>query len=840
MTDLLPVLSYEGGCFRLKNGELLDLVQIVCKDLMNILDSDLNFDMYVLSKFFKTFGADMKIIGMNFPTDTTMQRSYVLHKMQTPNPQYRETLERKLDELQNLEENSTYREYYLMFFSSSREEYQHNQNIIWKSLGNHKLVKSLSPEKKAKILFRLSNKNTNIYGTDLNLARVNEKNQRLSEQMKNATRSIEEVAAEQRSKQRTKKKSKNSPTFTYNPYLLELLQPQGGISFRDEKFIKTGEGWEACIHIYQFPRHVPLLWLTSLVNIDGAVTTLDVSTKDKLEVQRNINRSIQEQSLRYTSANAVSERMARYDELTGLYDEISNMGEVVKIVHAKIFLSAQTLEELDKNIGGTLNHLESHGYKAAVFLNEGKEEWLSQYRSAGQQSKSPYRRYGQPIVASTLAAGDPFHFTALHDPHGTYFGHTLARGCTGKVLLDYFHKSDTRLSYSGVIVGRMGSGKSTLMKKLIEDRIVRGDFVRGFDVMDEYPLLVQKYGGKMVSLDGSQGILNMFEILKADESENASFNIHISKMNAIYHFLSPDSTFAQRQEFEKLVRTLYVEFGLIPADFSKHTAVQVAGLPAARYPTWSDLLSLVRRQRQTEIEREASVAEKEALSDKIRRLEAIEMTVENIVVNYGSILDGHTSIDNLSNTQVVFFTIKQLQALKGEIFNAQFFNAICLCWNNCMEIGGEMKRKWSAQEIAPEDVTRFLITIDEAHLLVNANRLQAVDQLITFMRQARHYFCGLLFASQSIRDFVPEDSDKEGKAMIKSLFELTQYKFILQQDNNALDTLANIFQNQLTETELSHIPRFEKGECLLISGDQNMEFYNDVPKSDLAWYRGGA
>ena len=66
-------------------------------------------------------------------------------------------------------------------------------------------------------------------------------------------------------------------------------------------------------------------------------------------------------------------------------------------------------------------------------------------------------------------------------------------------MLDYFHKTKIRMSYSGVIVGRMGSGKSTLMKKLIEDRIIRGDFIRGFDVMDEYPPLVERYGGKIVS-----------------------------------------------------------------------------------------------------------------------------------------------------------------------------------------------------------------------------------------------------------------------------------------------------------------------------------------------------
>lgn len=851
MTELIPFLSYEAvsaddGYFRLKNGEYLDIFQIRCKDLMNILESDLNFDIFTFSKFFKTFGSDIKIIGMNFPVDIVPQKEYLDYKMEkTANTIYRERLQEKRNELKQLAEGCTYREYYLMFFSSSLEDYYNNLNLIQKSLGSHELVISIPAEKKARILFKLNNKNTNLYGSDIDLSIIQKKNEILQEKMEKATLSLEELEV---ARAETQKKKKGSPPpIAHNPYLLELLQPQGGISFRDEKVVKTGDGYEACIHVYQFPRHVSPLWLMGLVNIDGAVTTLDISTKDKLEVQRNINRSIQEQSLRYVSANAVSEKMdaqSRYEELTGLYHEISSMGEVVKVVHSRIFLSSRTLEELDQNIAGTLNYLESHGYKGAAFLNESKQEWLSIYRSAKQQNKTEYRRYGQPIVAGTLATGHPFHFTALHDPCGTYFGYTLAKGCSGRVMLDYFHKTKIRMSYSGVIVGRMGSGKSTLMKKLIEDRIIRGDFIRGFDVMDEYPPLVERYGGKIVSLDGSQGILNMFEVLLADDGEqkeNTSFNIHISKLNAIYSFLSPESTYQERLEFEKMTRTLYVRFGLIPEDFSKHSQIQITGLPANSYPTWSDLLQLIREEKQRLINLEVSIQEKEAMGQRIGRLETIEMTVENIVLNYGSILDGHTSIENISQNQVVFFSIKQLQSLKSEIFNAQFFNAICLCWNNCIQIGGEMKRRWMEKTIAWADITRFLITIDEAHLLVNANRLQAVDQLISFMRQARHYFCGLLFASQSIRDFVPEDSDKEGKAVIKSLFELTQYKFILQQDSNALETLSTIFHDQLTASELSHIPKFEQGDCILaISGDQNVEFHNDVQQKEKDLYHGGA
>ena len=193
-----------------------------------------------------------------------------------------------------------------------------------------------------------------------------------------------------------------------------------------------------------------MFWLSTLMNIGNAITTIDIKTESIAEVKKNINKSIVEQKVRYNSAKEVSEQMdaqARHDELVALYDEISRMGEVVKTIIPRIFLSAQTLDELEKNIQGVLNYLEGSGYKGAVFLNEGRNEWLSLYRSATKQTETEYYREGQPVLSNTLAGGDPFHFTSLTDKYGTYLGYTIASGATGKVIFDYFCKSSTRCTY---------------------------------------------------------------------------------------------------------------------------------------------------------------------------------------------------------------------------------------------------------------------------------------------------------------------------------------------------------------------------------------------------------
>ena len=71
---------------------------------------------------------------------------------------------------------------------------------------------------------------------------------------------------------------------------------------------------------------------------------------------------------------------------------------------------------------------------------------------------------------------------------------------------------------------------------------------------------------------------------------------------------------------------------------------------------------------------------------------------------------------------------------------------------------------------------------------------------------------------------------------IRTLFELTQYKFIMQQDNNAKEVLDKIFLGQLTQSEVDSVPLLGTGETILsINGDKNLKFKVEI--SDKEDYR---
>ena len=121
-----------------------------------------------------------------------------------------------------------------------------------------------------------------------------------------------------------------------------------------------------------------------------------------------------EQDLRWRTANTYAEvhnAKERYNEMKNLYDEICSMGEIVKLLHVRIFVADPTIAGLQEKVKTTITALDSAEYKAAVFLNESKEEWLSMFQSYSKQEQGFAFLNGQPLPSFTLAGGNPFHYT---------------------------------------------------------------------------------------------------------------------------------------------------------------------------------------------------------------------------------------------------------------------------------------------------------------------------------------------------------------------------------------------------------------------------------------------
>lgn len=634
-----------------------------------------------------------------------------------------------------------------------------------------------------------------------------------------------------------KKKRTKKPERDMN--LLNEIKPAGGITFKDVKYITTGSGYEGCIHIYKFPENIDTYWMAKVCNINGTVALVDISTDNMSEVKKNLNKSMKEQVGRKIGARDFAELYdadKRLDEMKRMYDEIQSYNEVIKLVHIRIFLADRSFESLEKKIKNIMDKLETDsGFLTTIYLNESKSEYKSMTRSYKKQKEEMFFPKGQSLTATGVAHGDPFHFSSLNDETGEFLGTTP---CGGNVLLDIFQKTSTRLYYNFLAIGEMGSGKSTLLKKQFKSNAIKGNYVRTFDISGEFTILTKTLGGKVIKLDGSEGILNPLEILKAGDDENISFTRHISKVSTFYKFLVGGSVDAEEiAEFEDVLKQLYSNFGLWSDD---RRNIQCTGLPAASYPTFTDYLNFLTESMEEMQNEKYSHLEEKVIVKTLLLRDKIRKVIKNIVDTYGTLFDGHTSIDNILDEQIVTFDISTLKELKDEVFDAMIINIISLCWDNCVTNGKLMLNMLREGKIKLWDVTRFLILIDESHRWLNAKKTHALDLVSVYLREARKYFGGIGLASQRAADYVPEGSDSDAVNKLKNIFELTQYKFVFRQSSNAKKLLYQIFDGELTGTQIEKIPKLEIGQCiLLISGDKNIEFKVHLTKDEDMLFSGG-
>ncbi len=826
--EILPIRCYDERirAFVLEDGSYLDLVEMMSDDLANMSDGEVEFLMLRLERFLKTYADDIKLIAMNFPTDASRQlRAQRRTLERTSNPIQKYYVERSISETQRAASGTDVREYYFMIFSKNIEEHENHLKQL-SVFGDG--IRPLKLSKKAQIIYRLYNQNSYLAVDDFNEEEESSSAWRLMKE--------EQETVPSKGKKGKKKEKQKERVIPMDYPLFEYMQPQGGITFREPNYVITGDGYTKVLHIYKLPTVLKDYWLENLLQVKDAVTTIDISTRDKYEVQKNINRALQEEASRERHAKDYEEAYdahKRQQLLQAMYDEVQSMGEVVKMLHMRIFVSGKSLVMLEQKCGEIAKALEASEFMPTVLLNEGKREFMSLTQSYTRQMEERFAIPGLSLMTGQIAGGYAFCASNLMDDTGRLLGFT--GGSSGVVFFDEFMISERRKHYNSVVIGDMGSGKSTLLKKRFLDRAAMGDFVRCFDISGEFSALTRRFGGKIIRCDGTSGMLNPLEILRAADDEGTNFLRHIQKVRAFYECLIPNSTEEILIRFTNLLREFYQSIQLVPE------AGRITGLPAARYPVFSDLLDYTEHKialKIEEAEKEGQV-KKELLLDEIRELSRIKEGLEDIVKTNGQIFDGHTTIDNITDEKIVTFDISTIKDL-GNVFAAQLFNMVYFCWDNCVSNGTVMKELYESGQIAFDKVTRFLIIVDESHRWINTRYSFILERIITMLREMRKYFAGMMMASQSFRDYISEGTSSKEIEQLKVVFELTQYKFIFKQDSSVLPLIDKIFGNVLSPWQREKIPTLEKGETILsISGDRNLYFKVWLSKEDEKLFAGG-
>lgn len=165
--DLIPVRSYDEHleAFRLVDESLMDILQIIPRDMDNESEDEKDLDIYSLIRVFKTVGCDMKFISMKFPLNLTAQKQILQHhREKSKDSVRRKWLDLQLTELEVAESTVSTLSFYLFFYGKNDDEFMQNKENILKYAGSgiSPLTNELSKYQKVQILQKLANMNTTI------------------------------------------------------------------------------------------------------------------------------------------------------------------------------------------------------------------------------------------------------------------------------------------------------------------------------------------------------------------------------------------------------------------------------------------------------------------------------------------------------------------------------------------------------------------------------------------------------------------------------------------------------------------------------------------------------
>lgn len=744
-----------------------------------------------------------KLVSIHSPVDTSRQSAFFKRKYQAAtDPIQRKMLASNYEEQAFIGKYRQSEEFYVFVYGYDEEQLRENLTDFYRSSGMLQL-EVLNKQEKIELLFRMANPELKFAPAPVKNLVI--KNKRLLEEQLDVK-------------------------------LIQQIQPQGNWK-SGETYTRTGDSFQACLHVYKLQPEPDMLWLMPFTKIKNKILTIDVATQADDNLQQDIRMSIRRMGGDIRNTKDVTDRELKEEEyvrLVQLSKDISKKREILKYITIRLYLYAPSLEELEKRIIDTRKLLEKAEFGLTNFTLEQDYEWEAMFLDYFSQQMLPNKRSGLDIAGTEFGASYPANEVSLMDDRGKYFG---LSNTGGQMMLDFFELSGERTFYNILITGIMGFGKTTLMKKILDFCISLGYVCRGFDKSGEFTNVIKKRGGHIIRLDGQDGRLNVFEVFPlaiSDEtlevSESASMTIHIAKLGTWYSILKPKAPDEELDVFDTLVTDLYTKQGFLTEE---GVANKVTGRPAEDYPVLKELIELVEDEM-----RHAEFEEQRKLCFNIYT------TLTNLIKKTRDMFDGPTTIQDLSDQQVLFFNIDGLSNFDPRYVNAQLFNAFNLFSAALFNNGRVQGNRYKKKQTKFEDIIRGMFFMAEAHNLLNANNPRMVTYFNTYAREARKRFAGLCLDTQTARslrnnkkgaDATTDTSDES-----KDIYDFMQYRFFFRPGEGEEEELSESNGGVLTDVQAEKIAQFDQGQTLLRIGKaEAYEMFVYASDEELELYDGG-
>ncbi|WP_304251277.1 conjugal transfer protein [Limosilactobacillus gastricus] len=625
--------------------------------------------------------------------------------------------------------------------------------------------------------------------------------------------------------------------------LVARTQPQGNL-IEGPQYLQEGDGYVACLRIYKYPsRGLQSFWGINLTNNVDTMAVMDFGTEDRNEIVEALSKSAAERSSQISGKAKASENVEASNALQNqinLLNEIETGQQTMKRFYFRIFVYAPTKAALEKRVNDIVRNNPQFGMARYVGeqYNEFASIWVPTMKEQGEMFNHPV---GTPISSYPLGTSYPFNHVTLNDPRGSFYGYTDTRG---PVEFDPFQRDEKRTTSFYFAGGKPGMGKSTLLKKLIDDVFARGAYIRTFDASNEYEQVTKGQNGIIVALDKPEYMINPFEIFATainpdgTVDEYNSFDQNKERLKNFFRCFNQEATSDDLGLLDQWLTDFYIEQNLwVKNARNQGIQIHITGREHNRYPTLKEFNLFVSQQKR-KMERDPRVHLTSIMATSMNR---IQQTFNRLLETKGDILDGPTRFPDLSQEQVVTFLISGLLDQGDDVFNAQMYSVLSLLSADIIRNGFEQRRLLNEGKINQNTVKWYYLTLDEVENIITPDFDFGVKFLASMMEQMRKNMCAITMAAPTIKDLVKNiDSNSQYVQNVQKIFSLFQIKFFFQVDNFDIPSLATALGGSTTEEELQHLTRLERGHVFMnISGDRNLEFTVYLTDEEKQRYQGG-
>lgn len=160
--DIVPIIDIvEYDFFEMRNGEYMEIVQVTSKDIYSLNESDKDNDIFSLAYLFQAYIPDIKLVPLHTPVNLELQKNNIIRNIRKcKEPAYIPFLEKKLAEIEFIEENRTNKEYFFYLYADSIKNLLERKSQFKKLFGRSNPIIELELDKKLNVLYQLSNLNS--------------------------------------------------------------------------------------------------------------------------------------------------------------------------------------------------------------------------------------------------------------------------------------------------------------------------------------------------------------------------------------------------------------------------------------------------------------------------------------------------------------------------------------------------------------------------------------------------------------------------------------------------------------------------------------------------------